>query len=194
MSLYTNYNIEGTRDGNDLDLTFSVTDSDSGNDIGESHTENWIINGDKLVSSDESPFLNNLQKEECAEGMSFQNEVAEIDTAPATYYYSGKIDDKLEVKMVLNRSVDPEDPKIDIIKGYYYYLSQGEDKKITLEGSINYEVVMPSFLIEVADGKEYGRFVHWMAWIQQLGEQINCIWVSADGDKELDVVLNPENK
>ncbi len=193
------YNIKGTRAGDQLKLKLTLSDGNYGNDVGSSYAEQWVYSGESMGAPDpEESIVPGLERFPCEGDGYFYREPGimadglDFGTETNTYRYEGVIDGKYDIVMELEASLSPEDATITLLTGYYYYKSQGADKKIQLEGSIAEEVdVMgvPNMLVEVKDGKEYGRFV--LEPGDRLGEKIYCSWFDASAEKELDAMLVP---
>lgn len=189
FTVFSYYNVEGSRKGDKLDLTLTLTESDNMKGIGESHNEVWILDvASGTITPDFESVLPPLQIQDCSDEPVLYREAKEADLSARSYDFEGTIDNKLRVKMHLDLEPSAENPTDLMASGYYYYESQGSDKKITLSGSlVDENSSMPGFLIEMADGKEYGRFV--VDPGTDVSQGFSCIFVSADGEKELDVDL-----
>ncbi|GAB4402913.1 MAG: hypothetical protein OHK0053_27310 [Microscillaceae bacterium] len=185
MTLFELCDVNGTKEGNQLKLTLSTVDTDTGQGIGETREENWILKGDVLTQEQED-VVGALSKIVCDEDASFKAE-APKDGEAQSYELDGVMDGKIKIKMHLSARPNPEDKKTTLFEGYYYYLSQGKDKKIDLKGIANTMGFLP--LEEVVDGKTFGKFMIDQSF--NIGEGLECIWISADGKKEMQTVLKP---
>jgi hypothetical protein len=182
MTLFELSNVKGTKDGDKLTLTFSIVDNDEGKGIGESREEIWFMKGDELSPKEEN-VAGNLKKTACAENAEFKAETPKNEAeAPQSYEFDGVMDGKVKIKMFLTEKPNPEDKKEKIVEGYYYYLSQGKDKKIDLKGST--DVMLVSRINEVVGEKTFGRFTGSI-------NNGDFVWTSADGKKEMKVVVTP---
>lgn len=186
MTLYEVGNVKGTKEGDKLTLTFTTVDTDTGQGLGESREEIWMLKGDELTQEEEN-VTGNLKKITCAENAEFQAEAPKAED-PQSYELDGVMNGKLKIKMFLTSKPDPEDKVTTIFEGYYYYLSQGKGKKIDLKGYSNARSVMAMELNEVVGEKTFGKF---MIEGMPFGEEFTCTWVSADGKKEMKTVLKP---
>ncbi|MEO1655753.1 MAG: hypothetical protein AAFU64_19580 [Bacteroidota bacterium] len=189
FTVYSYYNVKGSRNGNKLDLQLTLTESDHLKDIGKSHNEVWILDvASGTITPDFESVVPPLQIQDCSDEPVLYREAKEVDLSAKSYDYEGSIDAKLPIKMHLDLEPSTENPTVLMANGYYYYESQGSDKKITLSGSlVDENSPMPGFLIEMADGKEYGRFV--VDPGTDVSQGFSCTFVSADGEKELEVEL-----
>lgn len=192
-TLFSVCELEGTKENNTFQLQFKVTEANDGVEVGTQYDEIWTLEGDQLLASYEDALILSLNKITCdpeadTERMAIR-EAEEEFTPSNEFYYEGVINDKLKIQMFLVGEPDFEDDTRTLITGYYYYESQGADKTIELEGSLVDQIDMPSFLVEVKDGKEYGRFVIEPGFT--LGQSLECLWVSADGSKEYTTLLTP---
>jgi hypothetical protein len=182
---------EGVKSGNKLTLSFITVDTETGQGIGETYQEVWLMKGDGLVPEAEgdeaSVYAVPLEKTDCNESTKFKYEASKAE-APQSYELDGVMNGKIKIKMFLTAKPDPEDKVTTIFEGYYYYLSQGKDKKIDLKGYSNGRSVMAMELNEVVGEKTFGKFM-----IEGLpfGEEFTCTWVSADGKKEMETVFKP---
>lgn len=187
MTMYQSYNISGERSNEQLNVTMTLADSDSGQMIGSSSETTWKLEGDKLILTED--VIEELKKKECEENASFEEEVQELLIEENSYDYKGTIDGSLKVVMHLDTKTNPENKQELIVSGYYYYESSGEDNKIQLEGMHSYVGMIATRIAEVKDGETFGTFVFEPGF--QFGEELNGTWYSADDSKELEVVLTP---
>lgn len=194
------FNIKGSRDGDRLKFTLTLSDGNYGGEIGDSYPEEWVYYGEEMSppNPDEESFAPFLDKVPCEGDGYFYREPGvmaeglDLGFESSNYRYEGVIDGQYDIVMELEARPLPGDASVQIVEGYYYYKSQGADKKIRLEGSIAEEVDVigvPNMLVEVKDGKEYGRFV--LEPGDRLGEKLYCSWYDQSGEKELEAMLVP---
>jgi hypothetical protein len=190
ISEYANIK-EGTKNGNKLTLTFITVDTETGQGIGETYREVWLMKGDGLVPEAEgdeaSVYAVPLEKTKCEESAKFNYEASKAE-APQSYELDGVMNKKIKIKMFLTAKPDAEDKSITLYEGYYYYLNQGKDKKIALKGARSMRSPAPLELNEVVGEKTFGKF---MIEGFEFSEEFTCTWVSADGKKEMQTVFKP---
>lgn len=184
MTFYNDYNIKGTRSANTLQVTLSLADSDSGQGIGDTSEETWYLEENRLVlDKNGEGLLSDAPKIDCYPESRFEIEVKEMVIEKNTYDYVGTIGANLKVVMRLNVETNPEDKQERFVTGYYYYEKSGANNKIQLDGSQSDMGLMPAMIYEVKDGKQFGKFVFEQGNV--FGEDLEGLWVSADGSKEL---------
>ncbi|MCU0445595.1 MAG: hypothetical protein MUE85_11830 [Microscillaceae bacterium] len=182
--LYTIYNVKGTKTGEKLALTLTVIDNETGQGLGELWEGVWIMKGDEL-SPEKEDVSGVLKKMTCAENASFEAKAASETIAPRSYEFDGLMNGKIKIKMFLTSKPNPEDKRTILYEGYYYYLSQGKDKKIELKGVTNVFNFLQ--LDEVVGEKTFGKFMIEQAFT--LDEEFTCTWISADDKKQMQTVL-----
>jgi hypothetical protein len=184
---------EGTKQGNKLILTFVLVNTRTGKGIGETYQEVWVMKENQLVQElkegEEMRYSISepLEKETCNESTRFSYETPKAE-APKSYEYDGVMNGKLKIKMFLTIKPNPEDKSITLFEGYYYYLSQGKDKKIALKGQRSIHSPMALVLNEVEGEKTFGKF---MIEGFEFSEELTCTWLSADDKKQMQTVLTP---
>lgn len=186
MTLYEECSVSGTKEGETLKLTLTTVDTDEGQGIGDTRQENWILKGDELTLPDDN--LIGLQKKISCEGAYFEAKAMEA-AEPQSYELDGLMDTKLKIKMFLNVKPSEEDKKMLDCEGYYYYISQGKDKKIDLKGSYLFGPFTPLELFEKQGDKSFGKFM--IDASTNFGSEFECVWISADGKKELKTTFKP---
>jgi len=181
LSLYEVCTLKGHKEGDTLRLTLITTDTDTGQGLGASRQEVWILQGDMLVSKEEN-VSGALKKVICDAQASFSAERPTND-APQTYKLEGMMGASTKIEMLLTAKPNPEDKKTKLWEGYY--LPEGQNTKISLKG-----FATPMGILELeasAEGKVLGKFM--MEEDPAYSELLTCIWISADGSKELETVL-----
>jgi hypothetical protein len=190
ISEYSNIK-EGTKSGNKLTLSFITVDTETGQGIGETYQEVWLMKGNGLVPEAEgdeaSVYAVPLEKTNCEESTQFKYEASKAE-APQSYEFDGVMNGKIKIKMFLTIKPDAEDKSMTLYEGYYYYLNQGKDKKIALKGARSVRSPMALELNEVVGEKTFGKF---MIEAFELNEEFTCTWLSADGKKEMKTVFTP---
>lgn len=189
MTLFSEYNITGTAKGDVYQLEFTRTDSDDKQGLGESFSEEWKRQGDALVPS-EGGVVEQLELQECGPDAAFSAEVQELQLEENTYSYEGTVGRNNKIRMQLTVRTNPKDAQELLLNGNYFYLSQGADKTIALEGVLSQQGVMPGFLYETKDGKTFGKFVIEVG--TDLRQAFEASWISADDSKEYPVRLAPQ--
>ncbi len=181
MTLYEVCSITGSKEGKRLSLTLTTTDTDTGQGLGASRKEVWILQGDSLVQEGTN-VSGNLRKVACEENAPFRAE-APAQEVSQTYHFEGTMGAATKIEMFLTAKPHPEDKKNKLWEGYY--LVDGQDKKVRLKGLSN---AMGLLELEAsAEGKTLGKFM-----IEEnfaFNENFACIWLSADGQQELETML-----
>lgn len=189
MELYSNYNISGTIEDGLYKMNFTRTDSEDKQGLGEQFTENWKIEDGQLIPMDAS-LVEQLKAVTCSENALFSQEIQQLQAKENSYSYEGKIGKNMNIKLFLTSKTNPKDAQEELLTGHYYYSSQGPEKTIQLEGVRSQQGMQPAFLYETKEGQTFGKFV-----IEQdidLSQAFEALWVSADGEKEYPVQLQPQ--
>lgn len=189
MELYSNYDITGRIENGLYEMTFTRTDSEDKQGLGEQFTENWKVSDGKLIPI-EGGVAEQLELVPCLENAKFSQEIQRLKIEENSYTYEGRIGKSMSIKLFLETQTDPEDAQQLLLTGHYYYLSQGPDKTIKLEGVMPMQGMQPAFLYETKKGETFAKFV-----IEQdvdFSQPFEALFVSADGTKEYPVQLTPQ--
>jgi len=193
--LYANFSFKGTKKGNTIDGMMTLISSNNLFGIGKPSKMSWVIEGDELVDPGKKDDIGGRQKKiNCAEGTLFELKPQKAETEDAfsgKYNLSGTINGKLKIKMYIETSKGDE-PGTTAYKGWYYYESQGADKKIELKGVVPGAGIMDGEVQEFTNGKHSGSFM--ISAGTDLSEGLNCEWTDVAKKKALSVSLKLDSK
>lgn len=190
MELYANYNLKGTKKGNNIDVDMTLIASNNMFGIGETSKMSWVIQGGKLVNPKRPDDLGGTQEKiACAEGTLFElkpEKTSGEDPFSGKYNLSGTINGNLKIKMFIETSKGSE-PGYTAYNGWYYYVSQGPDKKIELKGEIPGAGIMDGEVKEFTNGNHTGSFM--IPAATDLKDGLDCQWTDVAKKKALEVSL-----
>ncbi|OJJ17544.1 hypothetical protein BKI52_27155 [marine bacterium AO1-C] len=193
--LYANFSFKGTKKGNTIDGMMTLIASNNLFGIGEPSKMSWVIKGDELVTPGKEDDIGGVQKKiSCSEGTLFElkPQKSEVDDPfSGKYNLSGSINGKLKVKMYIETSKG-DDPGTTAYKGWYYYESQGPDKKIQLKGVVPGAGIMDGEVKEFTNGKHSGSFM--IPSATDLSQGLDCEWTDVAKSKALPVSLKLDSK
>ena len=191
VDLHYSYNIAGTKTGNKIDATITLMASDDSVGVGVTEKRTWTMEGDQLINAQGKDAFGGTQGKIPCEGETpFELKPQQVSANAMKYNLSGTINKKLKVKMYLETTEKTAGEFI--YKGWYYYDSQGPDKKIKLKGAISKNGIMPSYLDEFTEGKRSGSFV--IPIEVDLDKGLECFWNDPDNKNNFAVSLKLDSK